>query len=427
MPLPSIHIGPDYSSPIYSITQDDLTKGDSFSRLNSTLQLVVHKLLEGRDIEFTEACLLEKATPRELSGLCEASRHLRDTGKGSTISFSPKVFIPLTHLCRDFCDYCTFRQSPAEAGSLFLSPEQVLSIAKAGQKLGCTEALFTLGERPEQRYPEAKTWLRDRGFKSTLDYLTFVCSLVLKETTLLPHSNPGTMSRIEMSKLKEVNVSLGVMLETLSFNLTKPGQPHHRAPSKWPNVRRKTMDLAGRLKIPFTTGILTGIGESKIDRIEALWAIKQSNKTYGHIQEVIIQNFQAKKFTPMADHPNPTLHDTLWTTAVARLILGPDINIQVPPNLNSNTYPLFLLAGINDWGGISPLTKDFVNPEAPWPTLGRLNRETTAYGLNLRPRLPIYPEYFMNKHDYVSSSLRTNISRLVDTDGFVQGGINRYV
>jgi FO synthase len=389
--------------------------------------LIVHKLLEERDIELTEACLFAKATQNDLSGLCEASRHLRNKGKGTTISFSPKVFIPLTRLCRDFCDYCTFRQSPAEADSLFLSPEQVLDIAKAGQKLGCTEALFTLGERPELRYPEAKAWLQKRGFKSTLDYLAFVCSIVLKETTLLPHSNPGTMSRIEMSQLKEVNVSLGVMLETLSLKLTKPGQPHHKAPSKWPNVRRKTLDLAGRLKIPFTTGILTGIGESKIDRIEALWAIKQSNKTYGHIQEVIIQNFQAKKLTPMSNHPNPSIHDTLWTTAVARLILGPDINIQVPPNLNSNTYPLFLLAGINDWGGISPLTKDFVNPESPWPALDTLNQETAAYGLNLRPRLPIYPEYFMNRQDYVSASLRPNILRLVDMDGFVQGGINRYV
>ncbi len=424
---PSIHTVPNHSSPTYAILQKNLTQRDSFSHLNSTLQSIVHKLLEGRAIEFSEACLFSNANPHELYGLCEAGRQIRDAGKGSTISFSPKVFIPLTRLCRDFCGYCTFRQSPAEASSLFLSPEQVLAIAKVGQRLGCTEALFTLGERPEQRYPEAKTWLQNRGFKSTLDYLTFVCSLVLKETKLLPHSNPGTMSRIEMAKLKEVNVSLGVMLETLSSKLTKPGQPHHRAPSKWPSVRRKTLDLAGRLKIPFTTGILTGIGETKVDRIAALYAIKDSNETYGHIQEVIIQNFQAKQSTPMSYHPNPTVQDTLWTVAVARLILGPDINIQVPPNLNNNTYPLFLLAGINDWGGISPLTKDFVNPESPWPMLDTLNRETAAYDLNLKPRLPIYPEYFLNRTDFVSSSLRANISRLVDEDGFVQGGINRYV
>ena len=362
-----------------------------------------------------------------LNDICHTASQMRDAGKGKTVTFSPKVFIPLTRLCRDFCSYCTFRQDPAEAGdSLYLTPEEVLGVAKAGQRLGCTEALFTLGERPEVRYPEAKEWLAHRGYRTTLEYLTAMCKLVVEETSLLPHANPGTMSRQEMAALRPYNPSMGLMLESTSPRLYEEGGPHEFAPSKRPRVRLRTIEIAGELAVPFTTGILIGIGETRMERIDALLAIRKLHAAHGHIQEVIIQNFRAKPKTPMSETPDAPSDELLWTVAVARILLGPDMNLQVPPNLNSDNYQAYIGAGINDWGGVSPLTIDYVNPEAPWPGLAQLTERTAAEGYELKPRLPVYPEYFVGTGRYLDPGLRTNVESLTDQEGYVKGGIQRY-
>jgi FO synthase len=359
--------------------------------------------------------------------ICAAAAVMRDQAKGNTVTFSPKVFIPLTHLCRDFCGYCTFRKDPQQAGkTLYMTPEQVLDVANAGAALGCTEALFTLGERPEQRYPEAKEWLEHRGFKTTLEYLVHVCELVVQETDMLPHANPGTMSRREIESLKPFNPSMGLMLESTSKALYAQGGPHEFAPSKRPRVRLRTLELAGQLRVPFTTGILIGIGESRRDRIESLLAIAGLHAQYGHVQEVIIQNFRAKPDTAMGDAPDAATDEFLWTVAVARLILGPDANLQVPPNLSAKNYQIYLDAGINDWGGVSPLTPDFVNPEAPWPALTDLKRKTEAAGFDLRPRLPVYPEYFLKTKRFLPDALSQKVLAMADAEGYVQGGMQRY-
>jgi FO synthase len=364
----------------------------------------------------------------DLDGMCETASSIRDQGKGNTVTFSPKVFIPLTHLCRDFCGYCTFRQDPGQAGeTLYMTPEQVLDVAHAGARLGCTEALFTLGERPEQRYPEAQEWLERRGFRTTLEYLTYVCQLVLEETSLLPHANPGTMSRRELMALKPFNPSMGLMLESTSPQLHAVGGPHEFAPSKRPRVRLRTIELAGELRVPFTTGILIGIGEDRRDRIESLLAIRRLHQRFGQVQEVIVQNFRAKPATPMAGARDAETEELMWSVAAARLILGPDANVQVPPNLSAENYQIYLDAGINDWGGVSPLTIDFVNPEAPWPALRELRDRTAAAGFELKPRLPVYPEYFLNTTEFLTDGLRKKVSALADEQGYVRGGIQRYV
>ena len=380
----------------------------------------------GGDLTDAEARLLDGPGSYPVADLCAAAARLRDRGKGKIVTFSPKVFIPLTHLCRDFCGYCTFRQNPQAAPRLYMSPEEVLAVAQAGQRLGCTEALFTLGERPEQRYPEARQWLAHRGYGSTLEYLTAMCQLVLEETTLLPHANPGTMSRRELAALQPFNPSMGLMLESVSPRLYQAGGPHEFAPSKRPRVRLRTIELAGELGIPFTTGILIGIGETRRERIEALLAIRRLHRAYGHVQEVIIQNFRAKPDTPMEAAPDAAGEDLLWTVAVARLLLGPEVNLQVPPNLSAQDYPAYLSAGINDWGGISPLTIDYVNPEAPWPGLAELEERTRSKGFELRPRLPVYPEFFLGSGNRLPDALKTRVAAQADRDGYVKGGMERY-
>lgn len=375
-----------------------------------------------------EAGAAALVTDGRLGDLCGVAAQLRDLGKGKTVTFSPKVFIPLTRLCRDFCGYCTFRQDPASAGKgLYMTPEEVLEVALAGQELGCTEALFTLGERPEQRYPEAKEWLEQRGYRTTLEYLADMCRLVVEETSLLPHANPGTMSRQEMAALRPYNPSMGLMLESTSHRLYQPGGPHELAPSKRPRVRLRTMEIAGELKVPFTTGLLIGIGENRRERIDSLLAIRRLHEAHGHIQEVIIQNFRAKPATPMASSPDATSDELLWTVAVARLLLGPEMNVQVPPNLSASDYQVYLDAGINDWGGVSPLTIDYVNPEAPWPGLAKLRERTQSLGFELRPRLPVYPEYFVGSDGFLAPGLRPKVEALADPQGYVKGGIQRYV
>ena len=363
----------------------------------------------------------------DLNHLVEAASAVRNEGKGNIVTFSPKVFIPLTRLCRDYCGYCTFRLDPEDTDTLFMSPEQVLDVALKGQELGCTEALFTLGERPELRFEEAQSWLDERGYRTTLEYLTDMCEMVFLKTNLFPHANPGTMSRRELSQLKPFNPSAGMMLESTSKELYAVGGPHEFAPSKRPVARLKTIETAGILKIPFTTGLLIGIGETLDDRIESLLAIRELNEEYGHIQEVIIQNFKAKPLTPMEMEPDADTRHMLWTVSVARLILGPNVNIQVPPNLSADNYQMYLQAGINDWGGVSPLTIDYVNPEAPWPTLNNLRARTEKAGFVLKPRLPIYPEFFIDTDKFVDSDMNTKIYSLVDGEGYVKGGVDSYV
>ncbi len=390
------------------------------------LDRLLSAVSRGATVGDDQAFILDGPSDYPTAELCAVAAELRDKGKGRVVTFSPKVFIPLTRLCRDFCGYCTFRQSPQEAECLYLSPEEVLAVARAGERLGCTEALFTLGERPEQRYPEARQWLAERGYSSTLEYLAAVCQLVVEETGLLPHANPGTMSRRELAALQPYNPSMGLMLESVSPRLYQEGGPHEFAPSKRPRVRLRTIELAGELDIPFTTGILIGIGETRRERIAALLEIRRLHQAHGHIQEVIIQNFRAKAATPMGGAPDAAVAEMRWTVAVARIILGPTVNLQVPPNLSAADYPDYLAAGINDWGGVSPLTIDYVNPEAPWPRLAELGERSREQGFELRPRLPVYPEYFVGSGDWLPDSLRARAAALADAAGYVKGGMERY-
>ncbi len=384
------------------------------------------RLAGGAELTNEDALALAELDDGAMDDMCAAAAELRDRGRGRVLTFSPKVFIPLTRLCRDFCGYCTFRQAPDEADELFLTADAALSVAKAGERLGCAEALFTLGERPEQRYAEAGKWLARQGYRTTLGYLAEVCRRVFEETELLPHGNPGTMSRRELEALQPTNPSIGIMLESSSARLYEAGGPHEFAPSKRPRVRLRTMELAGELGIPFTTGILIGIGETRRERVESLLEIRRLHRRFGHIQEVIVQNFRAKVDTPMADAPDASGDELMWTTAMARLIMGEQVNIQTPPNL-SEDYERYIDAGINDWGGVSPLTIDYVNPEAPWPQLGELKRRTEAAGCKLQPRLPVYPEYFASGSQWpLPAPLKEKLLRLTDEHGYVKGGMERY-
>ena len=344
--------------------------------------------------------------------LLAAARSVRDSAHGTRVTYSPKVFIPLTMLCRDRCGYCTFAQPPARLESPYLTPEQVLRIASDGARMGCHEALFTLGERPEDRYEVARNWLRDQGYDSTVHYLHAMAKLVLTETGLLPHANAGALYEDELRLLAEVSPSQGMMLETLRDDL-----PCHRgAPDKVPSRRLATLDTAGRLRIPFTTGILVGIGETRADRIEALQAIARSHAEHGHVQEVIVQNFLPKPGTGM-QHEAPCPEDEyLWSIAAARVLLPPEIHLQAPPNL-SDDFGVLLDAGIDDWGGVSPVTRDHVNPERPWPALERLRDVTEAKGFALAPRLTIYPEFVRRPDEWLQPSLRFQVMDRSDAEG----------
>jgi 7,8-didemethyl-8-hydroxy-5-deazariboflavin synthase CofG subunit len=346
-----------------------------------------------------------------LNELLSAASVVRAKGKGNVITFSKKVFIPLTTLCRDYCGYCTFRKDPGQPGAHFMTPDEVLAVAEQGRRAGCKEALFSLGDQPERIFPEARDFLHKQGFTRTLDYLAAMSELVLNQTGLLPHSNPGVMDANILVRLKESNASVGLMLETVSTRLMRGDLPHAKAPDKVPALRLRTMEEAGKLSIAFTTGVLIGIGETPEERIDSLFAIRDMHEKYGHIQEVIIQNFRAKPDIPMAHHIEPTMDDMLRTIAVARLILGPNMNIQAPPNLSYSDFPRLLDAGINDWGGISPVTKDHINPEAAWPQIAKLEAETSARGFVLRERLALYPE-FLDREGFTSSSVRPHLNRL---------------
>jgi FO synthase len=348
----------------------------------------------------------------------EAAWELRSQLKGSRVSYSKKVFIPLTNLCRDYCGYCTFRRDPSDPGARTMTPDQVLAIAEAGAAAGCKEALFSLGDRPEALFPEMREALRRFGHRTTLGYLADVCERVLNQTGLLPHVNPGLMARADLENLRRLSPSMGLMLESTSNRLLATGMPHDNAPDKLPVLRLKTIAEAGRLRIPFTSGILIGIGESLDDRVESLFVIRELNERFGHIQEVIVQNFRAKPEIPMRNHPEPMIDEHCRTIAVARLILR-EMNVQAPPNLSDEHYPQLLDAGLNDWGGISPVTKDFINPEKPWPHIERLASQTAAKGLQLVERLSVYPE-FVAKPDFFDQSLIARIADLSNGDGLAR-------
>jgi 7,8-didemethyl-8-hydroxy-5-deazariboflavin synthase CofG subunit len=379
---------------------------------------LARRLLD-RPLSRDDAVALLTAEGAELEALLAAAAALRDAGKGRVVTYSRKVFIPLTNLCRDSCGYCTFVRRPGEPGARTLEPEEVLAIARAGAAAGCKEALFSLGDKPERRYPTYRAWLAARGYRSTIEYLAAMCRLVLEETGLLPHANPGALTADEIALLRDVNVSMGMMLESTSERLLARGQAHWASPDKVPAVRLATLRAAGEQRVAFTTGILIGIGETPAERVDALLAIRDLHARYGHIQEVIIQNFRAKPDIRMRDWPEPGVLDMVRTIAVARLLLGPTMNIQAPPNLMPDAYPRYLAAGLNDWGGISPVTLDYINPEAPWPTLAALAQATAAAGFTLRERLAIYPEYVRERPEFIPAPLRARVARWTDADGLV--------
>jgi FO synthase len=349
-------------------------------------------LQPGSPISPELALRLIRCSDDDLPALLAAARAAKENFKPGVITYSRKVFLPLTNLCRDYCGYCIFRRDPGEPGAHTMTPEEVLTVARAGEKLGCTEALFSLGDKPEMLFPEMRDALRYLGYKSTLHYLEAMCELVLRETTLLPHPNPGLLSAEWIARLAAVAPSLGLMLETTSRALLAPGAAHDNAPDKVPVRRLRTIEDAGKQRVPFTTGLLIGIGETLEDRVDTLLAIRDLHDRYGHIQEVIVQNFRAKPTIPMAHVLEPSAGEMLRTVAVARLLM-PNVNIQAPPNLNAPYYEELLDAGINDWGGISPLTPDYINPEKPWPHLEQLRLRTESKGFQLRQRLPVYPEF----------------------------------
>jgi 7,8-didemethyl-8-hydroxy-5-deazariboflavin synthase CofG subunit len=381
------------------------------------IEAVVERACDGLLLDRASAVRL--ALNASLPELLAAATRVRAYGKGTTVTFSKKVFIPLTTLCRDYCGYCTFRKDPGQPGAHFMTPEEVLGLAEQGRRAGCKEALFSLGDQPERIFPEAHAFLRQQGFARTLDYLAAMCELVLSRTGLLPHANPGVMDRAALEQLKNSNASVGLMLETVSTRLMRGDLAHAKAPDKVPAVRLRTMEEAGKLFMAFTTGILIGIGETMEERIDSLFAIRGLHERYGHVQEVIVQNFRAKPEIPMANHPEPSLDDMLRTVAIARLILGAHMNIQAPPNLSYGDFPRLLDAGINDWGGISPVTKDFINPEAAWPQISRLREETAARGFTLRERLALYPE-FTAREEFQSPPVRARLRQVASADGFAR-------
>jgi FO synthase len=377
---------------------------------------------DGKAVSVHEAEALMAARGSALDGLMEVASRLRDLGHSRAITYSRKVFVPLTMLCRDHCHYCTFAKPPAKLDKPFLTPEEVVAIAEAGRKQGCKEALFTLGDKPEDRYAVAREWLEERGYRTTLEYLRAVSIKVIEDTGLLPHLNPGVMSWEDMARLKHVSASMGIMLETSSDRLSEKGGPHFGSPDKVPAVRLRTIEDAGRLSIPLTTGILVGIGETLRERAESLFAIRDLHRKYGHVQEVIVQNFKAKSGTAMHSHAEPEQDEFLAAIATARIVFGPRMNIQAPPNLSDPDYPRLVAAGINDWGGVSPVTIDHVNPEAPWPKLRDLERRTAEKGYRLEERLALYPEYALRPDPWIAGKMQEPVRRLMGPEGLARPG-----
>ena len=379
----------------------------------------VWRWLERRPTADQAYALLEHSDWRTLAPLCT---ELRERGWGSRISYSRKVFVPLTQLCRDVCHYCTFAQSPRKLAKPYLDPQEVLLIARQGAALGCKEVLFTLGDQPELRYARAREGLAHLGFASTLDYLEHVAGLVLRETGLLPHLNAGLIGANDLARLKRTAPSMGIMLESLSERLCERGGPHYGSPDKLPARRLETLQAAGVARVPMTSGILIGIGETRRERLDALLALRDLSDLHGHIQEIIVQNFRAKPRTKMHDVPEPSMDELCWTVAAARLIFGSQMAIQAPPNLYAGDLTELMAAGINDWGGVSPLTPDHVNPEAPWPSLEWLAAQTARGGCDLVERLTVYPRYVQSAREWLAPELATPVLRLSDGGGWARVG-----
>lgn len=346
--------------------------------------------------------------------LFSEARRLRDEGKGRTVSYSRKVFVPLTTLCNDRCTYCTFAKPPG-AGGVYMTPDEVMAVVRAGETHGCTEALITLGDRPEDRWPAAREFLDSNGYASTLDYVRYMTERIVDESTLLPHANPGLMDEETQRSLRRSNPSLGLMLENISPRLMEPGMPHYDCPDKDPVARMETIEAAGRLRIPFTTGILVGIGETPEEIVASLFALAEVHGRWGHLQEIIVQNFQPKADTRMRGVEPPSIEFFSTVVALTRWIFGAEMNVQVPPNLTQD-FGIYLEAGTNDWGGVSPLTIDWVNPEAPWPQLDHLRSVTTDAGFDLRPRLPVYPEYLNDR--WIDAVLLRRLVGRVDDEAY---------
>ncbi|MEN3611500.1 bifunctional FO biosynthesis protein CofGH [Plantactinospora sp. ZYX-F-223] len=386
----------------------------------ASLRRALRRAADGRALDPDEAAALLAARGEFLDELLAVAGRIRDAGladagRPGVVTFSKKVFVPLTRLCRDRCHYCTFATVPHRLPAPYLERDEVLAIAAAGAAQGCKEALFTLGDRPEERWPQARQWLTERGFDSTLDYVRACAIAVLEETGLLPHLNPGVLSWAELQRLKPVAPSMGMMLETTATRLwAEPGGPHYGSPDKEPAVRLRVLADAGRVGVPFTTGILIGIGETPAERVDSIFAIRRSAREYGHVQEVIVQNFRAKPDTAMRGMPDAELHELAATVAVARILLGPGARIQAPPNLIEGEYDLLLRAGIDDWGGVSPVTPDHVNPERPWPHLDELAARTAAAGFTLRERLTVYPEYVRRADPWLDPRLAAHVAALAD-------------
>ncbi|MEU9691336.1 bifunctional FO biosynthesis protein CofGH [Amycolatopsis japonica] len=395
---------------------------DANAPTTSAMRRALARARDGKTLDITEASILLQARGDDLKTLSEHASRVRDAGlvaagRPGVVTYSRSVFIPLTRLCRDRCGYCTFATVPGRVESPFLSPDEVLDIARKGAAMGVKEALFTLGDRPEDRWKAAKDWLDAHGYDDTLSYVRAMAIRVLEETGVLPHLNPGVLTWQDFQRLKPVSASMGMMLETTAKRLyTEKGGPHYGSPDKDPDVRLRVLEDAGRSSVPFTTGILIGIGENFEERADSLFAIRKVAKTYGGIQEVIVQNFRAKPDTKMRATPDADLEELAATIAVARLVLGPRMRIQAPPNLIGQQYELMLNAGIDDWGGVSPLTPDHVNPERAWPQIDELKRRTEALGFTVRERLPIYPEYVKAGEPWLDPRLNAHLAPLTDTE-----------
>jgi FO synthase len=394
---------------------------------DAQVKRALRRAADGKAVDAEEAAALLAATGEHFDELLAIAGGIRDAGlreagRPGVVTYSRKVFIPLTRLCRDRCHYCTFATVPHRLPAAFLERDEVLAIAREGAAQGCKEALFTLGDRPEERWPAARQWLDERGYDSTLDYVRSVAIAVLEETGLLPHLNPGVMSWAELQRLKPVAPSMGMMLETTATRLwSEKGAPHYGSPDKEPAVRLRVLDDAGRVGVPFTTGILIGIGENRAERVDALFAMRRAAREYGHIQEVIIQNFRAKPDTAMRGMPDAELRELAATVAVGRIIMGPRARIQAPPNLIDAEFSLLLRAGIDDWGGVSPVTPDHVNPERPWPQIDLLREKSGQAGFELRERLTIYPEYVRRGAEgWLDPRIAAHVAALAGPDGLAR-------
>ena len=392
-------------------------------RIAPDLEGILRRALAGERLDARDGYRLIAASGAELAAMLGAASELNERAHGRTVTYSRKVFIPLTNLCRQKCGYCTFARGPHDALAHTMTPDEVLAVARAGQRQGCKEALFSLGERPEETYDFVRDDLARYGHGTMSAYLREMCELVLRETGLLPHVNQGVMERDEIASLREVSASMGMMLETVSLRLHERGMAHWNCPGKIPEERLRTMRIAGELKVAWTTGILIGIGETREERVDSLLAIRDLHEEYGHIQEVIVQNFRVKDDIAMRHRDEPSVFEMLRTIATARLLLGGEMNIQAPPNLAPDAHGAYLLAGINDWGGVSPVTKDHINPERPWPNLLGLRETTTDAGFELRERFGLYPEYVREEGrfaGFIPEAIRPAFERRADAEGLVR-------